>query len=257
MISKLQSTIVGSFMIMTTPLWLSQSVLPEGYIRSHTCLLVAFLNGQIVLAADSRSTDPRPGRVVAEVCKLIRTDGFVFGNSGLAYVEDVKFDVVANALQASRAGGGLEASVDAFVQKTQADLQRAIEHLRDREPIAYNFLAKEDAALTVVIAGTSGKRPALFNIEFVWREGQVGTRRPDSPEGTFLGLGRATAAFDFLRRNPGFLVGKDVGEAFTTLVEIQARETPSEVGGPVDIISVDSSGIRWVRKKPSCPEITK
>jgi hypothetical protein len=70
-------------------------------------------------------------------------------------------------------------------------------------------------------------------------------------------LGRATAAFTFLRHNPKFLAGRDIGEAYTTLVEIQAKDTPGEVGGPVDVIAVDSSGSRWVRRKSTCPEITK
>ena len=257
MTSKLHCIFVGSCMTMIAPLWLIQGALPSGYVRSHTCLLVGFLNGQIVLAADSRSTDPRPGRAAEVVCKLIRTDSFVFGNSGLAYVADVKFDVVANALQASRGPGGLEAKVDAFVRSTLDDLRRAVEHLRSREAIAYSFLEKEDTVLSAVIAGRSGTRPALFNIEFRWRDGQITTSRPNSPEGTFLGLGRATAAFAFLGRTPNFLVGRDIGEAFTTLVEIQARDTPGEVGGPVDIIAVDSSGSRWVRRKSACPETTK
>lgn len=244
-------------MTMIAPLSLVLAALPTGYVRSHTCLLVGFMNGQIVLAADSRSTDPRPGRAAEVVCKLIRTDSFVFGNSGLAYVADVKFDVVANALEASRRPAELEAQVDAFERSTREDLQRAVEHLRSREPIAYRFLEKEDTVLSVVIAGRSAGHPALFNLEFRWREGQITTSRPDSPEGTFLGLGRSAAAFAFLRRNPNFLVGRDVGEAFTRLVEIQASDTPGEVGGGVDVIVVDSAGSRWVRKKSTCPETTK
>jgi hypothetical protein len=242
---------------MIAPFALLLGALPTGYVRSHTCLLVGFMNGQIVLAADSLSTDPRPGRTAEVVCKLIRTDSFVFGNSGLSYVADVKFDVVANALEASRQSAELEAQVETFERSTQEDLRRAVEHLRSREPVAYGFLEKEDTVSSVVIAGRSAGRPALFNLEFRWREGRIITSRADSPEGTFLGLGRSAAAFAFLRLNPKFLVGRDVGEAFTKLVEIQESDTPGEVGGPVDVIVVDSSGSHWVRKKSACPETTK
>ncbi len=233
-------------------------LLPNGFVRSHTCLLAAFMNGRIVIAADSRSMDPRPGRTAETVCKLIRTRSFVFGNSGLAYVADVNFDVVANALAASRGEGDLAAQVSAFEQRTRVDLQRAVEHLRDRERVAYDFMLREDTALSTVIAGLSPNgQPLLANSQFRWRNDRIEVTRPDSPEGTLLALGRATAVFSYLQQTPRFFAARTLEQALTTLVQRQAAATPNEVAEPVDVASIDAFGVRWTARKAQCDDLSR
>jgi len=37
-------------------------------------------------------------------------------------------------------------------------------------------------------------------------------------------------------------------------VELQATLSPEHVGGPIDVISVSKDGVKWIQRKPCCPD---
>jgi len=235
-------------------------------IIGHTSLVVLKLPTEIVIAADSKRTDPRVAGLSMTACKIVRTSSFAFAATGYNQDEATGFNVSNLAFQASRTPGDISEKVRFFEQQASEQLVRSAEWFQANDQRVFELLLRTNAGFSIVFAGLDSSTPVLYERSFTFsKDGdgriEVSTWARNFPDPKdrdpqpLSAYGETDAIREFLATQRDSLSGETPVEVARRLVEMEIAAKPDKVGPPVDIIRVDRNGIQWVEKKSECPEI--
>ena len=235
-------------------------------VIDHTSLVVVKRPTEIIIAADSKRTDPRVVGRSIPACKIVRTSSLVFAATGYSQDEATGFNVTELALQSSRATGDSSNKVQVFEQMATEQLAKAANWFQVNDPKVYALIFDKGDAFKIVFAALDRGTPVLYERAFkvtrggdgkskvsVWRRDYPDPRQPFAQ--SFTAYGETDGIQSFLQNQRDFWASHDPIAAARRLVEVEIAAKPDKVGQPVDIIRIDPNGIQWVAKKPACPEI--
>jgi hypothetical protein len=212
----------------------------------------------IIIAADSKPTyrgTPGP----STVCKIYRTGKLYFAISGLDYDEGRHFFpaqiVAANFSDASaftRAVARVEFAVNAA-------LVAELDALKSTDPQTFRFTTKNQAVASILLAEMRNEIPHHAAREFQYVESpspHLEVRRITCPGNCPAGneyvfLGEQSEATQFMKEHR-----REVLDPLTTpasLVRIEAKSHPNDVGPPVVVLRVNRRGATWLANDSACP----
>ncbi len=243
-----------------------------------TSIVAVMNNDEIVIGADSKSTLTLAGGGKGDPesitkCKIVQAGDLFFASAGSAGLGSIgaggavdrEFDIKETIARGLQVRGGIDEKVRNLEKVLAADLARVAEKARQDNFAFFLRRFARQPVHTVIIGG-------LDNGELVLR---VRTFRPIiSPSGSlsfdigryacpgdcqspFITIfeGQTEAIRNYLQDHVLFLHFVDPITAVRDLVKLEIATDPSSVGPPVDILRLTKNGVKWVQRKPLCPDI--
>jgi hypothetical protein len=212
---------------------------------SATTIVAIWTPDRLVISGDSllnmnwTGANGQPRHGTSTGCKIHQFGSNYISAAGNYHIQSVGFDVWESAVRAC----GSFMNVEACAAKFKTELSRGLSHA----------VGTHDVHLTVIIAGRQNGAPALEHLTFV---GSPGERLKISSESFRKGrqtYGRVILgdrdAIDRYERGAVTSNGS-IQDMALSLVKIEARAAPQEVGGPVSTLTIDRTGERWTN--PGC-----
>jgi hypothetical protein len=216
-------------------------------IFSHGTFIVAkVMPDTVIVAADSRMRTSDNSFRADTACKICTHGKTLIAISGTSYGVDNSFNLWKIAYQASSPKNTLDQTVKDFVALAKKPLRAIMSR------------ATNDTTASVVFAQWEGGRPRCKTVGFVLR--QIGPTtdslfvRIDSTSQIIGGAARQVyqhlRTFGFSR----FWTTYGLVGGASTMVEWAKAIDPSNIGGDVDILCLDKSGLHWIRQKDICKQ---
>lgn len=214
----------------------------------------------IIIAADSKPTyrgTPGP----PTVCKIYRTGRLYFAISGLDYDEARHFfpaQIVASnfsdAVPFNRAVARVESAV-------KAALLAELDTLKSSDPQTFRFTIKGHDVTSILLAEVRNGIPRLAAREFQYADSPSPHLKVNRitcpgncpPGNEYVFLGDQAEASQFVKEhrrealNPLALP--------ESLVSLEAKSHPSDVGPPIVVLRLSSRGARWISNDSACPVV--
>jgi hypothetical protein len=227
--------------------------------------IIAVRTPQVVyLGADSKTITEGQPATDRKTCKIHQAGDLFFAVAGFAGDQRRGFNVPEIVARAARngftAGDRVRRSEEAVVEQLTGELVR----LRKEAPALYEKVVKGEGGTILALAFAGYEEGATFVIisQFATRNENppsVFVKRDSCPENCpfgvktfFLGSYQAIARYIGGKAGEGDM---EPIEAIRYLIELEIRENPQSVGGPVDILRIDRQGPKWIQKKDECPEM--
>jgi hypothetical protein len=222
---------------------------------------------EIVIGADSKVTDTFGNASAAEACKIVQAGNLFFAYEGLARDRRTGFDIAKAALQSLqfKPNATVSERVSMLTGYVVTELFAELRSLRQNDPETYREkIEGGQTFLKILVAGFEGNEPLLFVRQF--RAVQLNSQPagvsvvPDDcladcrEQVVIRSLGETAAIEGLPEETPGFW-SQGIADGVRRLVETQIAARSEYVGPPVDILRMDSTGARWIQKKPTCPGI--
>jgi len=235
------------------------------FALANTTVVIVRSPEEIVIAADSKRSDPADPTRHREECKIIRLQSFVYVTTGLVEEENTGLNVPLLAIEVSKTNQKLSRKVEELEQRVSDDLLKTHGEIRLNNPRLYERVSESISGTNIIIAGLESGVPRLFERMFniVWtRNTDVEVRiwKRDCPNGIncdreegFSAYGQTDAIRLFLANKATFWEAGFV-EGARKLVELEIADKPEQVGPPIDIVRIDKRGSHWIQRKAQCPE---
>lgn len=231
---------------------------------ANTSIIVVRTPQVVYLGADSKTiTEGQPG-TDRKVCKIYQADELFFAVAGFAGDRGRGFNVPEIVARAVRNGFTIRERVkrseEAIVEQLTAELVR----LKNEASTTYEKVVKGGGGTVLALAFAGYEERATFVIisQFATRDDDppsVLVKRDSCPGNCplgvktfFLGSYKAIARYIAGKTGEGDM---EPIEAIRYLIELEMKENPQGVGGPVDILRIDRQGPEWIQKKEECPEM--
>jgi hypothetical protein len=247
------------------PLWLIVLLLAFVGSANGTAILLVWTPKEIVVAADSLSSDA-DGKDTGSVCKIGKFGDAYFAISGYAKNDRTGYNAFAILEVASGQSGGLTDKITAFESSAKAMYEKALSELRKTNYDGFRRVV--EAPLAVSFFGVERGLLVLHNREFVINppaDNQVsativrrncpGIDCPDE-EATLIVTGDPEIQLKFARENPHFWLGSLVN-ATRKFVQMHIDAKVPGVGPPIDIFRITENGAEWICQKPDCDKENK
>jgi hypothetical protein len=217
---------------------------------------------KIVVAADSGfiKEGEKPGTEL--VCKIRQIGNVFVSVHGLLEYRLTGFEIWDVISLSVRDHGGIAAKAKAFESSVKDPLTRALDQIRLSNPNDYvqQFLTKP-AALGVIFFGVDsdtlvlnyrGFKVALGGLEII-RIDCPGGSCPDGNFSYILVGDNKEENEEFKRINFSGPFEENLVDIARKYVQIAIDKNNVKYKAPIDIISIDKSGARWIQKKAECP----
>ncbi|MBV9760108.1 MAG: hypothetical protein JO340_06060 [Acidobacteriaceae bacterium] len=226
-----------------------------------TSIVILRSPGRIYVGADSRRMYRDPAATFqGTVCKIVPAGQFYFVASGLTYANDEQ--VADLGAEAGRDAHSIRAATQRLVQRMQQFLPPAlaaenqIEHqaAENRPSLVLEtaFIGIQDGSALVALQlyRRDGQNPR-FKVE----SHTYSSSTPGRYDFIFLGKRRAIDA-RLAGRFPRIQIQNDSDAVafISQMIGLEASESPETTAPPVDILEIDSSGSRWLKRKPACQD---
>jgi len=230
-------------------------------IANGTCIMAIRTPTQVVVAADSLGVPFGATTIKRQTfCKIAHHDSIYFACSGDVAEFRSGFDVYRVAGEALSGGGTTLDKVKRFDDLIQVQLPKAVKSM--------NKTYKDEATfVSAVFFGFESGTPFVFARgykAFVSVFNTVGVSIvpndcpgltcPNSPNGiTYTNLGKRDTINKIIDSGLA-ITNANAIEAVKILVEseIAADINNINVAPPVDVISIDKTGVHWIQKKNEC-----
>jgi hypothetical protein len=211
-----------------------------------TTIVAIWTPDKIVITGDSllnmnwTGENGVPRHKTSKDCKIRRYGSNYVSAAGNYHIQTAGFDVWETAQHAC----GSSNSVDTCAAKFKAELRSALTRV----------VGMHDVHLTVLVAGLQNGEPALDHITLIGTpDGRLSVksesfRRGKQKWGRVI-LGERDA-IDRYERNAESTMTKNIQEQATSLVKIEARALPQEVGAPFSTLIIEADGEEWIN--PGC-----
>jgi hypothetical protein len=238
---------------------------PSCPIPASATTLVAWWTPQrLLIAADSRVVDDARRTLNDQACKIVQSGSLFYASSGL--VEDREAGLsVAAAVQASAAVGDSAAvRLEAFLTVVRPPLERALAGFRRLDPAAFQTLsAQKRPVLQVIFAQARSGAPVLaiggfqLNPQGALAEVRQVVADGSDPRGPrLIYAGQQRNLREYLAGHREW-PSQDGAALVETLVQAEIAAGTAEVGGPVDVLSIEPGRVEWLRHKSGCPAIER
>jgi hypothetical protein len=215
-----------------------------------TTIVAIWTPSKIVIAGDSMinmnwtGENGVPQHKLSKECKIRKYGSNYISAAGNYHIQAAGFDVWDIAERSCSSSMNFEICAARF----KADLRS----------ILGRVVGVHDIHLTVLVAGRQNGSPALEHITFVSQpDGRLNIksesfRRGKQKWGRVI-LGDRDAIDRYERGSPstpGSSMAGSIQEQALSLVRIEARAAPKEVGAPFSAVTIEASGEQWIN--PGC-----
>jgi hypothetical protein len=226
-------------------------------VCTSTTLVALWTPEKVILAADSRVT--HEAGVVADACKIEHSGSTWIAVSGLVSDPSTGFSLGPLARPALMQGKSMKEQIARFADAVQPGLTRAVDGLRRDAPDEYGKLASGRPVLQAILASQENGKPVLATVGFVL-DGS-GTLQPraslidgsDARGPRLIYAGQQQRIREYLKANRNWIEG-DRQALVRDLVQLEIDAKTEHVGGPVDVIEIDTSGTHWIQRKSACAD---
>jgi hypothetical protein len=218
---------------------------------SGTALVVVRTASAVVAAVDSKETwrEFRDGQWSAEereICKAAAVGPYYAMVAGLD--RGIGFDALEETAGAWRAGDRL----DTLAANTATVLARSfgslLDSLRSADPAEFERRYARSAVLQLALLGIEGRTPEVIVLQILGDLSLHVTRCPgDCPvsrSAFFLGT---HDKIDESARRYSALISRLGAGNIASLIELEHRDRPDVVGGPVSVIRMTAAGAQFVQ----------
>jgi bifunctional DNA-binding transcriptional regulator/antitoxin component of YhaV-PrlF toxin-antitoxin module len=214
----------------------------------------------VLIAADSKSQYIR-GQGPATTCKIEPLKrGFLILTG---YRTDFKsFSIPVTVRKEFDAKGSFSEHVNRTTDAVRRAATVQLRKLRSGEPDAFKQILTKQHGNVVAIALVDGDALAVRGFRFDEPARSVvaylaeDCPGKDCPKGNILRpLGKTAAIQKYLSEHHlGVITDpKQLAELARTLIELEVKDAPEDVGPPVEILQLDASGPRWISNDLGCP----
>lgn len=211
-----------------------------------TTIVAIWTPGKVVIAGDSllnmtwTGANGVPQHKTSQDCKIRKFGSNYISAAGNYHIQTAGFDVWETAARACGSSTGVDSCVARFKAELRGKLQRVV--------------GVHDVHLTVLVAGLENGAPALEHITFVGMpQGRLSVRSESFRKGKQK-WGRVILgerdAIDRYEHGAASTMTDSIQEQALTLVRVEARAEPQEVGGPISTLTIEASGEHWIN--PGC-----
>jgi hypothetical protein len=198
------------------------------------------ISGDSMLNMNWTGENGLPRHKISKDCKIRRYGSNYISAAGNYHIQTAGFDVWETAQHAC----GLSNSVDACAVKFKAELRSALTRV----------VGVHDVHLSVLVAGLQNGEPALDHITFIGTpDGRLSVKSESFRRGR-QNWGRVILgerdAIDRYERHSESTMSDNIQEQASSLVRIEARALPQEVGAPISTLMIDAEGEEWIN--PGC-----
>ena len=197
-------------------------------------------------------------------CKIHVANGTAFGFSGLDDNADAKLDVLQATTDVVSKGRDIRDSANTIANRIEGPLLVAIKLLYER--LGHNaytqYIGITPSVLSIGIVGMRGNRPSFVTVEFLSENDPTGapiklSRRlftcpgdcpPNTRRFSLMGFNAAAAK---LINGGSFWTGDLIADV-RRILDIEIKDVPDFVGPPVDVLTLDSSGVHWIPPYGEC-----
>jgi hypothetical protein len=174
---------------------------------------------------------------------------------GLRSKPETGFDSSLFANQACKAKLSPTKAAIFFGNNVREPLLHSLEYSRLNDPIVYKRDYQGKVALEVLFAGFEAAGPVVVSKSFsldsngILHESVAAV--PDQKGNNIALSGQQEAALSFLKTQSNHLI-TDYPKLVRSLIEIEIKDKPNKVGGPVDVLVIKRMGHRWVAPYGTC-----
>ncbi len=224
-----------------------------------TTLVAIWSPDQVLLGADSQVTaSSASGIRISTACKIGRQNSSFFAFSGLVDDRISGYSVDQPAHEALAMRGTVSQRLDRFVDLVSEPLARSVELLRGDSPGQYDYLRSGHPVLQAIFAFGEEATPSLAVAGFVLEDNgklksfvKVIAQGNDGHGPRIIYAGQQTRIREYLHDHRDWNSGLP-SELVRTLIELEIAHSAGEVGGPIDIVKLNSAGAEWVQRKSQC-----
>jgi hypothetical protein len=211
-----------------------------------TTIVAIWTPAKLVIAGDSllnmtwTGENGVPQHRTSKDCKIRKYGSNYISAAGNYHIQTAGFDVWETAAHACGSSTGVDSCVVRFKAELRAKLQRAV--------------GVHDVHVTVLVAGLENGAPALEHITFVGTpDGRLSVRSESFRKGkqkwgrVILG---EREAIDRYEHGAASTMTDSIQEQALSLVRVEARADPQEVGGPFSTLTIEAAGEHWIN--PGC-----
>jgi hypothetical protein len=210
-----------------------------------TTIVAIWTPAKIVIVGDSMVNinwieNGAPRHRTSKDCKIRKFGSNYVSAAGNYHIQIAGFDVWQTAERAC----GTAANVELCAARFKADLRG----------ILSRAITVHDVRITVLVAGLQNGKPAMEHITFTGsRDTRLNINSQSFREGK-QNWGRVILgdreAIDRYERESASKATTSISEQALSLVKIEARAMPQEVGGPFSTLTIEAAGDHWIN--PGC-----
>jgi hypothetical protein len=194
------------------------------------------------------------------MCKIGQTNNIFWAASGIVHTSDqadVNFNVYRIAADAIKASPNFDGAVATFEARFTVAAVRDLRWKAQFDPSEFAYA--KHFFLQIVFAGLDNNKPRMairqFSVESNSSAKAVSVTTmgventcPSPHCGAILSMAMGTndaMVADVTRNEPDIWLSIGIVPAVKKLLTIQATATPDIVGGPLSVVQITSSGIKW------------
>lgn len=228
-----------------------------------TSIVVIVVPDRVVIAADSKGTFAGGGKPTTErqVCKIYRVGDTVFGVAGFVNDPVTQFSVPAETIRASRRRKSISEKIEAVHFTLEPMLEKeALLLMRDRPEEYRRFADPQNGGTTIIFIGVEKGVPIASGINFALSESQPNAvhfkEQRDAcpgncPKGIKIYWAGSHTAIERFVAHGGEISNPEKLARF--LVQLEIDDDSPNVGGPINVLSIDKSGLHQADPKENCP----
>lgn len=215
----------------------------------------------IFVAADSKLSWFDTSATVRSVCKIRSVGSTWYVMGGVYQYPAAGYSAPALVASALRSPGNILAKAREFESKAAPAVELLLKRIEKDRAQTAEWEEVASIPLTLFIFGFEDGGPSVSSREFVRATTAdsfptVMTHRrdygPDTREVVWL-ASPSTLAGGFATEVPSWQ-SMEPSAMVKSFVEYAIRKRPKTTGGPIDVLRIDRTGHRWLRRKTECTE---
>jgi hypothetical protein len=221
-------------------------------------IAVRYPNG-IVIFADSKPTYFPPSQLNA-VCKIVPARNAYLAVAGLVRDPSRHFDVEEIAANAFNSTASFRVHVANALGEIERKGKKEINRVRSEDIAQYRFMMKNDGnVIDIVFVAFENEVPMLSARRLHWSEltseleisQEQNCPGVDCPDGNYVSqIGKVSEIQKYIALNRSSVLDEPT---ISNLMTLQTKATPEDVGLPIEVLSLDSSGPTWHANPLGCP----
>ena len=226
-------------------------------LASATTLVAIWSPNQLLIGADSNVVTSVPN-VLGTACKISQLGSTYFAFSGLVEDKTVGYNVSALAQEAADSSGTLSDRMNRFVTVLRDPLAKAVASLKQDSPDQYAYLQQDHPVLQAIFAEKEPGPPALGVATFaLGPDGKLAdytrliAQGDDGRGPRIIYAGKQDHIRAYLSTHREWFLG-DQAQLVRNLIKSEIDASRGEVGGAIDILSIEPNSAHWLQKKPEC-----
>ncbi len=235
-------------------------LLQQPSFSSATTVIVLANDKQVIIAADSKSTDiGKDGSTAHTSCKIYPVKKMVCAFAGLVSIHDEQgssFDAARLLRTIAQESKEPRDTVAMYTKTVKETLARNINIVWEKTP---EKIQDYPILFTVFVMFENGRSVVLFRnfrIPLDRSSDQIevvsGEEVPPETQRLRFFMGTKQEIIEYVSRHPDSWLKPNIETAINHLIGLEAEIHPDKVGFPVDILHFTANGGRWLQGGAEC-----